>query len=453
MGIKKYICAKSLFKDYLMNYNKLPFINKIYNKIKNKFSLLESELTDISEENIQLRLKIKKIENKKINVIFICHRPATWGALKTVYEAMKADDSFCATIIVIPNKKQLPKLEFNHEVYESEDAEDFWKGEDVMQGYNYEAKTWLNIKQLDPDYVFLQQPYNITKPNCLNSKRISKYTKLCYSPYYTFLPNKINNIVNDECNPLDYLSDLSFYFTQSKAHFEYVSKRYDLINSKFTKIVLTGDPYFDNLAEINKDESNWNFPDKKEYFRLIWTPRWCTNEGNCSFFDYKDKLIDYCIDNRDIDFIFRPHPQAFLNWNATGELTEKQAAKYKKIYDMTENIKIDTRKDYLGTFYTSDCIITDISSIIPEYFLTGKPIIYCDRSGSINTFVKGKGYAAGFYWIKNWQELKKTLDMLRAGNDPLREKRHELIKSEFYIPREGAGYSIKEAIKNDFLNA
>ena len=43
--------------------------------------------------------------------------------------------------------------------------------------------------------------------------------------------------------------------------------------------------------------------------------------------------------------------------------------------------------------------------------------------------------------------------MLRAGNDPLREKRHELIKSEFYIPREGAGYSIKEAIKNDFLNA
>ena len=65
-----------------MNYNKLPFINKIYNKIKNKFSLLESELTDISKENIQLRLKIKKIENKKINVIFICHRPATWGALK-----------------------------------------------------------------------------------------------------------------------------------------------------------------------------------------------------------------------------------------------------------------------------------------------------------------------------------------------------------------------------------
>jgi hypothetical protein len=436
-----------------MDYSRIPFINKIYSSIKNKFSLLESEIADLSKENIQLRLKIKKTANEKINVLFICHRPSIWVALKTVYEAMKTDDRFCVTIVVIPNKKQLPKFGLNHAVYESEGAESFWKGKDVIQGYNYESQTWLNVKQLNPDYVFLQQPYNITKPDFLNSKIISRYAKLCYVPYFTFLPNKINNTVNDECNPMDFLDDLSFYFTQSKAHFEYVSKRYDSINSKFTKIVLTGDPYFDNLSEINKDESNWNFPDKKEYFRLIWTPRWCTNEGNCSFFDYKDKLIDYCINNKDIDFIFRPHPQAFANWNATGELPEAQAAKYKEIYDTNENIKIDTRKDYLGTFYTSNCIISDISSIIPEYFLTGKPIIYCDKKGSINTFVKDKGYAAGFYWVQNWEDLEKTLDMLRSGKDPLREKRQELIKSEFYIPEKGAGYSIKEAIKNDFLNA
>ena len=30
--------------------------------------------------------------------------------------------------------------------------------------------------------------------------------------------------------------------------------------------------------------------------------------------------------------------------------------------------------------------------------------------------------------------------MLRSGNDPLKEKRKELIKSEFYVPNDGAGY-------------
>lgn len=436
-----------------MEYGKIPFIGKFYNKIKNKFSVLEAEVHTLERENIQLRLKIKKTAKEKINVLFICHRPATWGALKTVYEAMKKDSKFCVQILTIPNKKQLPKMEFNHEIYESEGAETFWKGEDVIQGYDYENKVWLDIKLLRPDYVFLQQPYNITKPDCLNSQVISKYAKLCYTPYFTFLPNKINDIVNDECNPIDYLADLSFYFAQSRAHFEYVSNRYRIINPNFTEIVLSGDPYFDNLERIPADGSDWNFPDKKDHFRLIWTPRWCTNEGNSSFFDYKDKLVDYCISNRDVDFIFRPHPQAFVNWNATGELTEEEALKYKKIYDTAENIKIDTRKEYLSTFYTSDCIIADISSVIPEYFLTGKPIIYCDKKGSINTFLKDKGYAAGFYRVENWEDLKETLDMLRAGNDPLREKRQTLIKSEFYIPKEGAGYSIKETIKNDFFNA
>ena len=42
-----------------MDYSRIPFINKIYSSIKNKFSLLESEIADLSKENIQLRLKIK----------------------------------------------------------------------------------------------------------------------------------------------------------------------------------------------------------------------------------------------------------------------------------------------------------------------------------------------------------------------------------------------------------
>ena len=116
-------------------------------------------------------------------------------------------------------------------------------------------------------------------------------------------------------------------------------------------------------------------------------------------------------------------------------------------------MKIDSEKEYLETFYTSSCLVTDISSIVPEYFLTGKPIIYCHRKGSLNSFEKYKGYTAGFYWVENWNELKATLDILRSGKDPLREKRRELIKSEFYIPKEGSGYLIKEAIKNDFINA
>ena len=57
---------------------------------------------------------------------------------------------------------------------------------------------------------------------------------------------------------------------------------------------------------------------------------------------------------------------------------------------------------------------------------TGNQWIIMPRMNSKNTFIKGKGITKGFYWVENWAELKATLDMLRSGKDPLREKREEL---------------------------
>ena len=159
-------------------------------------------------------------------------------------------------------------------------------------------------------------------------------------------------------------------------------------------------------------------------------------------------MIDYCQQNNTVDFVFRPHPQAFLNWISTKELSEKEANDYKDKYAKLANANIDDTKEYLTTFYSSDCMITDISSIVAEYFLTGKPIIYCHRKDCFNDF--SRKLSEGFYWVHNWQELQNTLDMLRVGNDPLKEKRMQLINSCFYIPEEGSGQSIKEIIKKDF---
>lgn len=426
----------------------IPF----YKKLQKKFDNLQYQINSLTFENVSLKVRVNKISGNKIRVVFICHRPAVWGSLKTVYENMKNDSDFEVYILAIPNKKQLPDLGLNHEIYESEGAESFWTGDDVIYGYEYETQTWYDINKLKPSYIFIQQPYNICKPECLSSRYLFKIAKICYVSYFTFLSNKINDDVNDECNPTDFLQNLSFYFTQQKEDTQYIQNRMNLIGNTSCKVINTGYPCFDNLKNVRTISDNWNFPSENK-FRLIWTPRWCTNEGNCNFFDYKDKLVDYCINNDDIDFIFRPHPQAFSNWLTTGEMTEDQILKYKQKYINTPNIKIDNQKNYLETFATSSCLVTDISSIIPEYFLTGKPIIYCNKKGSTNTFIKDQGYIKGFYWVENWNELHNVLEMLKNGSDPLRETRLELIKSEFNLSEKGAGYLIKKAIKEDYFNA
>ena len=394
-----------------------------------------------------LRRFFKRIFHRKINIVFVCHRPNVWGSLKTVYEACLADSKFNVIIVPIPNKKQLPDLGLAHDYFESEGAEDFFRNFDgkVINGYNYENKKWLDLRKLNPDYVFFQQPYNVTRCNQYLSKKVSVYSKLVYIHYAA---NFIGGSVFYETYPIDFIKNVSFIFTADKFDHNAVSEY--LKNMKVAaKAVLTGFPRYDELEKYKGcDSDNWNYAKSKDRIRVIWTPRWCANEGNCCFFDYKDVLLDYVEKHPEIDFIFRPHPQAFLELAATGELPPDKADEYKQRIAGLPNAKIDSRKEYLTTFYSSDILITDISSIVAEYFLTGKPVVYCHKKDCFNDF--SRKIAEGFYWVRNWDELQKTIEMLKSGDDPLKEKRQEIIKSEFYIPKVGAGETIKNIIKEDF---
>ena len=428
----------------------LPFVRKL----ENKFSLLEKRISDLENENdflareaVQNRIAVKILQKKKINIVFVCHRPAVWGSLFSVYNALENDELFDVKIVAIPNKKEMPKLGFEHENYISEGAEDFWKTYGCINGYDYETREWLDLRTLQPDYVFFQMPYNIVRVHQYKSYVVSKYAKLCYVHYAS---NFIGSGILEESTPMDFVQNVSMFFTQNEIDDKLIRGVLKKYGNNFTKTFLTGFPRYDGLEKYKDAGSSlWNYPRSDNKFRIIWTPRWCTNEGNCNFFDYKDVLLEYCAEHPEIDFIFRPHPQAFIGLNATGELPEKEAALYKAEYDKHPNTKIDYSKKYLTTFYSSDCMITDISSIVAEYFLTGKPIVYCHKKDCFNEF--SRKLSEGFYWVRNSAELERTLQMLKSGDDPLKAKRQELIKSEFRISKEGAGNTIAALIKKDAL--
>lgn len=405
----------------------------LFNIIKNKYQVIKKQ--------------IKLRTHKKINLVFVCHRPNVWGSLKTVYESALCDEMFNVTIVAIPNKKQIPQKGLDHEFYETEGAEEYFKDYHckVINGYNYETKKWFNLKKLEPDYIFFQQPYNVCKPKQYKSKHVSKYAKICYVHYAS---NFIGNGVFEDTYPHDFIKNVSLFFSESEYDKNLINEQLRNINNN-AKLFVTGFPRYDNLEQYTNIESkNWNFEKSGSIKRIIWTPRWCTNENNCNFFEYKDKLLDYVKNNGDIDFIFRPHPQAFSEWERTGEFPHNEAEKYKKEYEKLNNSKIDIQKEYLTTFYTSDIMITDISSIIAEYFLTGNPIIYCHKTDCFNDF--SRKVSKGFYWVRNWQELEQTLNMLKSGNDPLKEERQQIIKDNFYFAPNGAGNKIIELIKKDF---
>ena len=79
-------------------------------------------------------------------------------------------------------------------------------------------------------------------------------------------------------------------------------------------------------------------------------------------------------------------------------------------------------------FWTSDILITDISSVIYEYFITGKPIIYCFSNIDIDFVYESKRILEVCYNVYTKNDLLNYIEMLKNGIDPLKNKRIELIE-------------------------
>lgn len=435
-----------------------PF-TKLKHVIEQRSGRIEQDLVDLNnsvlelnKEVLCLKKRIRILSGDKIKVVFVCHRPQVWGALKTVCDSCISDNDFDVTIVAIPAKKQMAGIGLGHENYMSEGAEEFFKDYPcrVINGYDYESRKWFDLRKLKSDYLFFQTPYDISRPPEYQSKLVAKYTHLCYIPYaFPIFGREI-----EECMyPIDFFSKLYFVFV----HNEW--QRYCLLNRlkcaddggniNNINVEVSGYPKFDGL-EMYKDQdcSFWKYQKDNRKFRIIWTPRWSTAEGNCYFFEYNDLLLRYATENPDVEIAFRPHPQMWLELVSTGELTETEVKSIKDYWNSGKNTLLDETYTYFDKFFSSDLLISDSSTILGPYLLTGKPIIYCYKTDDFNE--EGQRLAKGFYFTHSWKEVVDKINELKNGEDNLKNSRSEIIKNEFYIPEKGAGIFVKECLKEDF---
>jgi CDP-glycerol glycerophosphotransferase (TagB/SpsB family) len=159
--------------------------------------------------------------------------------------------------------------------------------------------------------------------------------------------------------------------------------------------------------------------------RVLWTPRWNTAEGNCHFFEYKDLLLEMS-ERGEFALTFRPHPLCLPHLLSTGELTKAEHDKYLERLEACPLARIDQHTDYLDAIRGHDVFVSDISSVLGDAALTGKPVIYTHRVDHFNKL--GRFFAGGFYWVRDADELSSRLRALARGEDHLKEKRRKILE-------------------------
>jgi len=381
-----------------------------------------------------------------ILVIFICHIPSLWSMFESIHEALVADPNFHVTVLALPYRHST--LQAGQ--YEDLKVEEYLasRGVTAIRGYDPATSRWLPLESMAPDYVFLQTPYEVFPPE-YSVRRLYLHAHVCYMPYGTSL---FSGTVSEVAHPEAFLRRASIIFFEN-VYAEREFKQHFGNRSWFADktIVVCGYPKLDFLLTARQAAGTvWRRGLDPRNKRVLWTPRWNTSERSCHFFDYRSLLSRWCGSHQAVDFVFRPHPLCFQNFLKTGELTANELAQIEQEYASSINMAIDRSADYQDTFLTSDILVSDISSMLIEYFATGKPIIYTHRVDIFNDL--GHELAEGFYWARNGDELIRTLDMLVAGEDPLKNRREELRHSVLSITAEGAGTQIKTALRKHFLD-
>ncbi len=397
-----------------INTLKIPF-----RKVKRFLKIIK---LSFNVRYIRKKIKRRIEEGQRFKVVFFVQYPEMWNSVKSVYEIMQKDDKFEVLIITFPKRigVNLEKPNF----YDNDDANDFFKLNGIKSRSAYKQGTWIDISKISPDIIFVQRTYDEYLPEEFSLSKLSKLALLMYIPYsYQFGPGiHLQTEYNQNA-----LNNLYMIFAESKDSYEYIVQNSTVeLQIECRKVYNIGFPRFDILqTTLDKRRDNIS--------SFLWIPRWSDDslydKGN--FLKYYIDIISYFEHNKNLSLIIRPHPLMFNNYIDKKIMTEDEVEALKLQIDKIENIKLDTNLDYIETFKISDALIADFSGLIAEFFVTGKPIIYC---GDAQSFISGIGKAMyeTFYISKTSQQLLENINNLAGGlADDSTKRRIKIINDMF----------------------
>jgi len=380
-----------------------------------------------------IKNKIKKTGDK-IRVGFIVQELTVFNKSKLLIEMLENDDRFEVLLLCIPSNIYNGELVDNPDFYN--DTYEYL----LKKGYRNLINTmknngeWVSVKSLDINYLFYNRPYNYYYPQEYRSKNVSKYCKICVLLYAMTMTKKEIAITLNK----DFFKDVYYYFSETIECLNYNTNRYPITHAlNLQKTKYTGMPvfeYFHKHKDAKKESKSWSF--SKNNFRIIWTPRWTTDIdlGGSNFFEYKDLFLRFAETYDDVDLLFRPHPLLFKNFLSTGQMSSCEYEDLLNKFESMPNIDIDNYKEYISTFYNSNVLISDISSVILEYLVMGKPVIFCKNNMQVELMDELKEILESCYCVDSFEELLSCLTNLMNGIDTKRDVRERIIIKKLLLP-------------------
>lgn len=282
----------------------------------------------------------------------------------------------------------------------------------------------LYLSQIIFDYIFIQNPYNLSKKSALDPhyclEGLKKITqKLVYIVYGPHLFHQ-DTYNQDTYNNKGLKKLIDIVFVDSDSTKQIFLERF---NFEPEQVVVSGYPNYKNIRDMKIKYKKSNV--YKE--TILWLPRWTLHfryrdlhEGGSTFLSYYHFFYNFAQENKNTLLIIRPHALLFQYGIDSKFLSQKDANKiinkFKKLNNVafSEHISVPLENDMLQ----ADIVISDGSSALGEAIVTDKPIIYLsngwDNEFESNTLAKE--FKDFLYFAHDPLEIILHLNTIRSLN-------------------------------------
>lgn len=346
------------------------------------------------------------VSNHKIKVVFLLQETVGWPSFESVYEAFSTDPRCEAHLIYVP---------FEH--VNNDKTRDWFLEYKNLDLLIIHCKQYQLSKE-SPDIAFFIKPYDCIPMQFYIDNVEKIIQRNVYIPYFVnwMAFDNIKYLIDYHFRlPLQYkawkIFDAPSYIKEYHEHYGYHNG---------DNVEIIGHPRFDIIHKLGElQESIPAYWKEKIKNRKVFL--WNTHVVMATVKDdekdwstyrlFGEKILKKFAMEIDAVLLWRPHPSFFTGLINNGDMSIVEMNKLLSEVELSDNIILDKTSDYRISFVISDALISDASSFLVEYLVTGKPICYTYPKSTYS--IVNDHLLPAYYNGSTWEEINSFINMVK----------------------------------------
>lgn len=370
----------------------------------------------------------------KVRAVFFAELGEKWDAMQSVYEHMRADARFDPVVVRTPVFRVVQQ-----------------DGEQKQEVLYKDFLTPIGIPALGcdeyelaadcPELAFISQPYESCTLPQFWPENIAKHTRLVYLPYY--LPDRVHQDTVTTLARMPVYRAAWKVVCSGQKHYAFYCRHAE---NKGANALATGLPKTDPVVWLAQNPQNCPLPKGWEVLRgktvFLWNSWYDLGISSLRYFG---ELLEWFNAHKECALLWRRHP---LSDTVTKLYYPNQYPVYQRMLrqaEKTDNILIDGEISCLAAFAVSRAMISDYSSLLPQYLPLDKPVLW----------IRDKGFRfAGEEMIDTrWMESANSaedifafMERICAGEDRNASLRQAILRRDLPLADGHSGERVCEAV-------